>query len=151
MNEPARYVLPAGVAVKSLREYWIWRGMRIRCHTESNKDYKHYGQRGIYVCERWRWSFATFIWDMGPRPDKTYSIDRLDNDGPYSPENCRWATHKEQRRNSRQNTYITIYGVRKCLCEWLEHFGIIKPTYQVRIKLGWSVEEALTTPVREKK
>lgn len=89
-----------------------WRNMISRCHDHKNAAYKNYGARGIRVCDAWRASFSVFANDMGPRPLPGYSLDRVDNNGGYSPENCRWATSKTQVRNSR-TAKITEKDVRE--------------------------------------
>lgn len=86
--------------------YYTWRDMKARCLKPNHKDYRHYGGRGITICERWlsKDGYKNFCADMGHRPSREFSLDRVNNDGGYSPENCRWATKSEQMRNRRQST-----------------------------------------------
>lgn len=127
-------------------EYKSWYGMLTRCNNPNQKSFKYYGGRGITVCESWK-EFKNFIHDMGRAP-KGYSIDRIDNEKGYFKENCRWASDKEQARNSRNNTVLTMNGVSRCLAEWSEILGIKRETISMRIRRGSSVEEALTKPLR---
>jgi hypothetical protein len=131
-------------------ERGIWHGMKSRCERKSDKSFPDYGGRGIYVCDRWRASFATFCSDMGPRPSPKHSIDRIDNDGPYSPENCRWATSKEQARNARFNRHLVHDGVTRCVSEWAEILSMKAKTIFGRLRDGWSADRALSTPTRER-
>lgn len=96
-------------------EYEIWRAMKARCTNPKATNFAYYGGRGIAVCERWLTSFEDFLADMGPRPTPDHSLNRIDNDGPYAPQNCRWATKQEQANNKRSNRYVIIDGSRLTL------------------------------------
>lgn len=128
-------------------EYKIWDGMKGRCQKTRGKAYAWYKARGIVVCDRWQNSFENFYADMGPRPGPGYSIERKDNDGPYSPNNCVWATAAVQNRNRRDNHMITIDGQTACLKDWLHVYGRAAGTFDKRVKRGMSEEDALITPV----
>lgn len=104
-------------------EYRTWVDMRRRCHQPHRLDYKNYGARGIYVCDEWRNSFKAFYRDMGTRP-AGYVLDRRNNDGPYSPENCQWVTRKQQERNKRSNRLVAIGGETLTVVEASEKFSI---------------------------
>ena len=104
------------------RELRIWSGMMDRCYRPGNRSYQHYGGRGIFVVARWH-EFRSFLADMGEaRPG--LSLERVDNDGPYGPDNCRWATHAEQVRNTRRNIFVQIGERRMCLAEWAGQLGV---------------------------
>ena len=126
-------------------EFRAWQMMLQRCHNPTCKRYRLYGARGIHVCERWRSSFDDFMRDMGPRPYR-HSIDRIDNDGPYSPENCRWATQKEQVRNSRRSVKATYGGLTLACADWDEIVGRRIGTTGNRIKCGWPDDFAVLVP-----
>jgi hypothetical protein len=83
-------------------EYAVWTGIKMRCFNPNATGYKYYGGRGITMCERWRRSYSAFRADVGPRPSRAHSIDRIDNDGNYEPGNVRWATYRQQARNKRR-------------------------------------------------
>jgi hypothetical protein len=129
-------------------EHVIWSGMRARCSNPKHTAYADYGGRGITVCERWN-SFQNFLADMGPRPSKQHSIDRIDVDGPYSPQNCRWATPSEQAQNKGSNRLVTFNGETTTISEWSRRLGIGAQLLGKRLDvLGWTVEHALATPAR---
>jgi len=131
------------------KTYETWHSMIQRCTNLNGKRYKDYGGRGIQVCEAWM-KFADFLQDMGERP-LNMSIDRIDNNGDYCKENCRWATQKEQQRNTCSNKLFTIDGVIKCLAEWCEYYGLKYSTVYARIYYyGWTIEEALELKHRKK-
>lgn len=119
-----------------------------RCRDPKHQSFKYYGGRGIIACERWQ-SFANFYADMGPRPTPNHSIDRIDNDGPYSPENCRWTTQKEQTRHKRGNRMVVYGGKEMTLAEACENSAIRYDTVRYRLSIGWSIDRALTEPVSD--
>jgi hypothetical protein len=100
------------------KEYISWQGMHARCKNSNNPGFKNYGGRGIKVCERWENSFLNFLQDMGPKPSKDHSLDRIDNNGNYEPSNCRWATQYEQGNNRRNNIFIEHNGKSRSVAEW---------------------------------
>lgn len=129
------------------REYRSWSRMFVRCYNSNEHAYDLYGGRGIKVCDRWR-SFAAFLEDMGPKPlGHHVSVERIDVNGHYCPENCRWATPKQQARNTRRNVMLTFRGKTQCISAWSEELGIGQSTLRIRLKYGWSVERALSEPV----
>lgn len=125
----------------------VWRQMISRCKNDWNVSYKYYGGRGIRVCDRWL-EYAAFREDMqhGYIQGVT-SLDRINNDGNYEPSNCRWATVKEQARNTRKNVWLEHKGERLCLTDWGIRIGCKPQVISLRLKRGWTVDEALTIPV----
>lgn len=133
-------------------EYHIWNGIVHRCRNKNNHAYTRYGNVGIDVCEEWFESFENFYADMGARPSKNHTIDRVDNNKGYSKENCRWATMTEQQRNKTNNRMIQFNGKNMCLSEWCEVLNMPLNTLRNRlVTRKWSVERSLTTPVRKKR
>lgn len=124
------------------RAYGIWSGMIQRCHTPTNSSFDRYGGRGIKVCDRWRYSFAAFLEDMG-QPAEGTSLDRVDNDGDYEPGNCRWATIAEQSSNRRDTRKIGYNGESLTLSEWSRRLGLHHMTISDRLKRGWPLDRAL--------
>lgn len=126
-------------------EYRIWTHMIGRCTNPNDSRYPDYGGRGITVCDRWRHSFENFIADIGKRPTKHHSIERKNNDLGYEPGNCKWATRREQMRNTRRAMRLTILGETKSLSDWCDHYNQSYRLAKKRIQyLGWDVIEALT-------
>lgn len=131
-------------------EYTTWKEMKRRCYNPRYREYGLYGGRGIIICERWRTSFVNFLADMGPKPFPEATIDRFpDQNGPYSPENCRWATKLEQSQNSRKTRLLTYGGETLCIREWARRIRITHRTLIARLERGWSVEKAVTTPATQ--
>ena len=127
--------------------YGIWKSMRQRCSNEKNQAYERYGGRGIFVCERWH-DFSNFFADMGNPPDGK-TLERIDNNNGYSPENCKWATMAEQALNTRSNNWIIIDGIKKTLSQWSLASGISRLTIYARLKYGWDYKKAVFHPLRK--
>lgn len=130
-------------------EYMAWANMHQRCLNKNRKTYHRYGGRGIKVCDRWG-DFKNFIHDMGPKPSRKHTLDRIDNNGNYEPSNCRWADMRQQSNNRENSTYISFNGLTKTKAQWSEILNIHYDTLRIRLKKGWSIEKALTTPVDKK-
>jgi len=124
--------------------YKVWVAMHQRCSNQNNKHFHRYGGRGIKVCARWN-DFRHFIADMGERPDGG-ELERINNDGPYEPSNCRWATRKQQLLNTSRNHFVLWQGKRQTLREWADELGMNYRTLCARIRKGWEAERALTRP-----
>lgn len=137
-------------------EHAIWRSMIHRCHAPKCRHFKDYGGRGIIVCDRWRFGedgrsgFECFLVDTGFRPSPESSLDRINNDGPYAPGNTRWATREQQANNRRSNRVVLYQGRELTLAQAVRAAGSVVTASAAasRLKNGWSVEEALETPVR---
>lgn len=121
---------------------------RQRCYNPKCRDYKYYGGRGITICDRWLESFDNYLEDMGLRP-AGMTLERKDNDGPYAPENCVWATRSTQGQNTRQARFITYQGETHTMSEWERRLGWKAGTLKARLgTLGYSIEEAMSKPVK---
>ena len=135
------------------RLYGIWSDMRLRCYDEKNIAYHRYGGRGITICDEWKNDVKAFYdWATANGYKDSLTIDRIDNDGNYCPENCRWATVKEQASNRRSNILVTHNGKTQTMKKWANEVGTPYKVVWARMqKLGWSAERALTEPVKKGK
>lgn len=128
--------------------YRAWANMKTRCNNSNFIDYAYYGGRGIRVCERWS-SFGNFLADMQATHEPGLTLDRIDYNGDYSPENCRWVSTQDQANNKRNNRVIEYNGETHTLSEWARKLGINRSTLGMRFyKYQWSVERCLTESVR---
>lgn len=132
---------------KRTKEYSAWLAMRARCEDERSETYRNYGGRGIFVCKRWmgKTGFASFYADMGPRPEGG-TLDRIDTNGNYTPDNCRWVTRKVQQNNRRCNRRLTHNGETMTITQWASRVGISQQGLGNRLKRGWSLSQALSRP-----
>ena len=124
--------------------YRTWYNMIMRCEYPRCDRYPHYGGRGIRVCDRWRDSLEAFAEDMGPKPSPTHSLDRIDVNGNYEPENCRWATRNEQARNNQRARLVEIQGQTYHVAELEEKYGVSARTIYYRAKHGWPLERVVS-------
>jgi len=132
------------------RLYGVWRSMKERCYNPNHDAYARYGGRGIVVCRRWISDPERFIRDNEARAKPGLTLDRINNDGPYSPENCRWVDRRTQTLNRHNNRILEFRGKRQTLAEWSAHIGIAYRTLHQRLAIGWTIPRALTEPVRQK-
>jgi len=138
-----------GVSRSHRSEYKILKSAIRRCTVQSDKNYKEYGARGITVDASWLGPAGCqrFIADMGPKPSRFHTLDRIDNDRGYGPANCRWATRKVQSNNSRRTKLFTIGGETLCLSDWAQRFGLLVSTLSARLRRGIPFDVALKMPV----
>lgn len=130
-------------------EYAAWTDMRGRCHNPNDRSYKNYGQRGITVCERWG-EFTNFQEDMGSRPTAKHTLERIDNNKGYSPDNCKWATRSEQQNNRRNTLYFTLDNETKTLRDWCQQYNRQYMRVFLRLQSGYPFEIALKAPIAKK-
>lgn len=140
-------IMTYGLTSRYRKEYGSYKNMLHRCYKEKAPNYKWYGGRGISVCPEWLVSFEAFLNDIGPAPTSKHSLDRVDNEGNYCKENCRWATEKEQKRNRGDfNVKLTLNGETLLAIEWSEKLDMPFQLITSRRNMGWSDERILTTP-----
>lgn len=134
---------------KPTRLYKVWDGMKARCYNPKKNYYSIYGGRGIGMCDEWHHSFEAFRdWALANGYNDSLSIDRIDADGDYCPENCRWATVKEQSNNKRNNVFITYNGETKTIAQWSEATGFPFHTIRRRYVDGWNIKDVLLKPLQ---
>lgn len=130
----------------------IWVGMKTRCYIKNHHSYKYYGARGIVVCDEWKNDYMAFAtWARSNGYKDNLSLDRIDVNGNYTPENCRWVDNKTQANNKRNNAYITVNGETHTRTEWAKKMGINAGAILARQKRGWTEEEAISIPIIEEK
>ena len=131
------------------RLYRIWHDMLRRCEDKRVKSYKRYGERGIAVCPEWHDFQAFYDWSLDNGYSEELTLDRVDNNKDYEPDNCRWADKYMQANNRRSNHYITYNGKRQSMKEWSRELNISYTALRSRLMRGWSAEKALTTPIKK--
>lgn len=140
-------------SIESKRLYRIWIGMKSRCYNPNANTYEDYGGRGITICDEWKDDFQLFYdWSIKNGYANTLTIDRIDTNLGYSPDNCRWVTMKEQSNNTRKNLEIEYNGETHTFSEWMDILKLNSSTIYTRIHLlGWSIEKAFETPIRKRR
>lgn len=129
---------------RKTRLYTIWSNIKTRCLNKNDPHYERWGARGISICDEWRENFQAFYdWAMSHGYSDDLSIDRIDNDGNYCPENCRWVTVKENNQNKRNCILITYDGITMSAAAWSAKLGLGKDTIRQRYHKGWTPEECL--------
>ena len=134
-----------GVSTRKHPLYVTWCGMKARCYNENSDQYKNYGGREIKVCEAWKTSFLQFVEDMGKRPSKKHSLNRINNDGNYEPSNCTWSTQRVQMNNMQKNRWITSNGITLTLAQWSQKTGLSSPRILARLKSGKTIFSRLAS------
>lgn len=135
--------------MSTTRLFWVWHGMMERCSNKKSLSYKHYGGKGIQVCDEWKDSTAFIKWALENGYKDNLTIDRIDSNKNYEPDNCRWVGWKVQANNTSRNHYLTIKGETKTLAQWSEFYGVPYKYVHKRVSLGWTYEEAVSRPVRK--
>lgn len=129
--------------------YCIFEGMKSRCYNDRNRAFNRYGGRGINICSEWLKDFVSFYnWSCENGYKKGLQIDRINNNGDYSPDNCRWVTPKENSRNRRNTIYLEYKGIRKQAVKWAEDLGINYNTFKWRLANGWCIDKIMSTKVK---
>lgn len=123
--------------------YKSWISAKQRCYNPNNHNYPKYGGRGIKMCDRWKGSFVLFLEDMGERTSKEYTLDRIDVNGDYEPSNCRWATHRTQGNNRRDNVFLDVNGERLTVSEFSVKYNINRSNVDYELRNGLSVNEII--------
>lgn len=134
------------VNLSRTKTYISWQAMKRRCLNPNSDRYQFYGGRGIKVCDRWM-EFSGFLEDMKECPDG-FTLERINNEGNYEPENCRWASRKDQANNRRSSRLLTVGGITKTMSQWSDESGVSIYNIWQRIHvLKWDIERAVTTPI----
>ena len=140
-----------GLQKANNRLYGIWSGIKQRCTNPKRNVFRHYGGKGIVICQEWQKFPAFYSWAISNGYADNLTIDRIDNNGNYEPSNCRWIPDSAQHRNQTNNKFITVNGKAMLLCDWAKIYGIKASVILNRIRSGWTEEEAVITPLQKSK